>query len=88
VIACVDSTQVFVLPALSPDPPDDVWGWHPHYEDFDGDLESWGVIEAFLEDPEVSWGELRAVVYWFEGATPDTLLLEVSEVWWGVYPCG
>ena len=88
VIACVDSTQVFVLPALSPDPPDAVWEWHPHYEDFDGDLESWEAIETFLGNSLISWGELRAVVYWFEGPTLDSLLLEASEVWWGVYPCG
>lgn len=86
-IACVDTTGVFVLPLDAPDPPESIWQWHPHYEDFDGDPAQWAELEAFLEQPQLSWGSPEAVVFWFEGSRMDSLVLTSSEPWWGVYPC-
>ena len=87
VIACVDTTGVLVFPIESPDPPDILWQWHPHYEEFEGEASQWANIEEFLDDPRVSWGSPEAVVFWFEGPTMDTLVLSSSEPWWGVYSC-
>lgn len=87
VIACVDTTPVLVLPSESADPPESLWDWHPHYEDFEGEPSQWAQIEAFLESPDVSWGSPEAVVFWFEGPSMGSLLLTSSEPWWGVYPC-
>ena len=87
VIACVDTTSVLVLPSDSADPPEILWEWHPHYEDFEGEPSQWAQIEAFLESPDVSWGSPAAVVFWFEGATMDSLVLTSSEPWWGMYSC-
>jgi hypothetical protein len=87
VIACVDTTSLFVLQHDTPDPPAEVWQWHPHYEDFAGEPSSWLAIEAFLETPGVSWGSHEAVVFWFEGAHLSSLVLVGSEPWWGVYSC-
>ena len=71
----------------SADPPESLWEWHPHYEDFEGEPSQWAKIEAFLESPDVSWGSPEAVVFWFEGPTMASLLLTSSEPWWGVYSC-
>lgn len=87
VIACVDTTAVFALPLEASNPPESVWEWHPHYEDFDGDPTQWEQIEAFLEQPGLSWGSVEPVVFWFEGPTMDSLVLISSMPWWGVYPC-
>ena len=87
VIACVDGTDLFVVPIDTPDPPESVWDWHPHYEDFEGAEAQWAEIEAFLTTPGVSWGSPEAVVFWFEGPTMGSLALASSEPWWGVYPC-
>jgi hypothetical protein len=87
VIACVDTTAVFLLPGQAADPPESVWQWHPHYEDFEGDSTQWAAIEVFLEQPGLSWGSPEPVVFWFEGPTMDSLVLTSSELWWGVYPC-
>jgi hypothetical protein len=87
VIACVDTTGVFVLPLEADEPPEEIWQWHPDYEDFEGDAAQWAALEAFLEQPQLSWGSQDAVVFWFEGPTLDSLVLTRSEPWWGVYPC-
>jgi len=87
VIACVDTTSVLILPLDSADPPESLWEWHPHYEDFEGEPSQWAQIEAFLESPDLSWGSPEAVVFWFEGPTMTSLLLTSSEPWWGVYSC-
>jgi hypothetical protein len=87
VIACVDTTGVLILPADSADPPESLWEWHPHYEDFQGEPAQWAQIEAFLDSPDVSWGSPEAVVFWFKGPTTGSLLLTSSQPWWGVYSC-
>ncbi|MGA1563125.1 MAG: hypothetical protein ACO35C_00705 [Pontimonas sp.] len=86
-IACIDTTGVFHLPVDAPDPPEVLWEWHPHYEDFEGDPAVWAEIEQFLEQPGLSWGAVEPVVFWFLGPAMDSLVLTSSEPWWGVYPC-
>lgn len=87
VIACIDTTQVFVLPEQLEDPPALLWEWHPDYEDFAGDSGEWTDIDRFLSHPDVSWGSAEPVVFWFEGPTMASLLLSSSSPWWGVYSC-
>ena len=86
-IACIDTTGVFHLPVDAIDPPEEVWQWHPHYEDFEGDPGVWEEIEQFLEQPGLSWGTMEPVVFWFLGPAMESLVLTSSEPWWGVYPC-
>jgi hypothetical protein len=87
VIACVDTTDVFVLPVELRDPPALLWEWHPDYEDFPGGPAEWADIEGFLSHPDVSWGSAEPVVFWFEGPDLASLLLTSSSPWWGVYSC-
>lgn len=86
-IACVDTTDVLVFPRDTADPPEILWQWHPHYEDFEGEESDWALIEQFLETPDLSWGSSEAVVFWFEGPTMESLVLTSTEPWWGVYSC-
>jgi hypothetical protein len=86
-IACVDSTSVFVFSAELPDPPAELWDWHPHYEEFAGDEQARADIESFLSHPTVSSGSHEAVMWWLEGDTIEELRIDSSEPWWGVYSC-
>ena len=87
VIACVDSSGVFVLPLESENPPEIVLQWHPHYEDFEGGDNEWTVLEEFLGQPGLTWGPNEAVVFWLLGESLEQLVVDSSEQWWGVYPC-
>lgn len=87
VIACVDSSGVFVLPLEGDDPPEIVLQWHPNYEDFEGSDNQWNVLEEFLGQPGLTWGPNEAVVFWLLGERLEQLVIDSSEQWWGVYPC-
>jgi hypothetical protein len=87
ILACVDGTGLFVLPAEYADPPDVVWQWHPAYEDIEGDDQDWRSLEAYLAQPGLTWGEERAVQAWLVGEDVGSLVIDSWEQWWGVYEC-
>lgn len=87
VMACVDTTAVLVMPPDTPDPPNEVLAWHPHYEGFDGSDQEWAVIEDFFATVPVRIGDRRAIVFWLTGDTLDTLVVDSSEEWWGINEC-
>lgn len=87
VMACVDTTAVLVMPPDTPDPPNEVLAWHPHYDDFDGSDQDWAVIEDFFATVPVRTGDRRAIVFWLIGDTLDTLVVDSSEEWWGINEC-
>jgi hypothetical protein len=87
VMACVDTTAVLLLPANTPDPPEEVLRWHPRYEEFDGTEEEWAVIEEFFATVPVRLGDRRTIVFWLVGESFDTLLVDSSEEWWGTNEC-
>lgn len=85
--ACVDSSEVFVLGRDAPEPPEEVWAWHPHYDDFAGTEEERAVIDQYFADADVRFGQRQPVVFWLTGPTLDTLVIDSSEQWWGAHPC-
>ena len=87
VMACVDGTDLFVIPTEYEDPPDVVWQWHPDYEDFEGNTSDWESIENYLSQPDVTWGNAVAIQTWLVGETFDSLVIDSWEPWWGVYEC-
>jgi len=87
VMACVDTTEVMVVPRESLDPPNVVLEWYPHYDDFTGTDSEWATIEEYFAEVPVRVGDRRTIVFWLVGDSLDALVVDSSEEWWGANQC-
>lgn len=88
VVACVDATEVWLIPVDAPEPPEGLPEWVASDATFyEGDEDQWEEWTAYLDTFTPTPGVVEAVVFWLVGRDLATLRVDGTANWEGGHSC-
>jgi hypothetical protein len=88
VVACIDATGVWLLPADAPEPPEGLMEWiASESTTFEGEDEQWLAWSEYLDTYQPQPGVVEAVVVWLVGSDLNSLRVDGTANWEGGHSC-